>query len=169
MPRPRLCRRIRFQPGVTYFKPAGVRMIDLTETILTLEEFEAIRLVDLEETEQSKAGKQMKISQPTLSRLLKSARKKLSDAIINGKAIKIQGGTYKMAQPRGRGLGMGRGLGQGQGRGLGIGPGGRMGGFAAGPGGNCKCPTCGYEEQQVRGQPCMSKKCPKCSTLMTRA
>ncbi len=98
MVRPRLCRRIRFQPGVTYFKPAGVRMIDLAETILTLEEFEAIRLVDLEETEQSKAGKQMKISQPTLSRLLKSARKKLSDAIINGKAIKIHGGHFKFSQ-----------------------------------------------------------------------
>ena len=95
MPRPRICRRIRFQPDVTYFKPAGIRMIDLAETILTFDEFEAIRLIDLLSIAQEKAGKQMKISQPTLSRLLTSARKKLADAIINGKAIKVQGGNYK--------------------------------------------------------------------------
>ncbi len=149
-------------PGVTYFKPAGVAMASLNETILTVEEYEAIRLVDLENIAQNKAGKKMKISQPTLSRLLSSARKKLSDAIINGKAIKIQGGNYKMVQPRGRGLGMG------QGKGLGRGPGGRMGGSGAGPEGVCKCPKCGYEESQVRGQPCMNKKCPKCNALMSR-
>ena len=172
MPRPRIRRRISFMPEVTYFKPAGITMASLNETILTVDEYEAIKLVDLEGIAQNKAGKKMKISQPTLSRLLKSARKKLSDAIINGKAIKIKGGTYKMVQPRGRGLGIGRGqgrgLGRGAGRGMGIGPGGRMGGFAAGPGGVCKCPKCGYEEPQVRGQPCMNKKCPKCGTLMTR-
>jgi len=163
MPRPRRIRRISFMPEVTYFKPAGVTMASLNETILTIEEYEAIRLIDLEGVEQSKAGKKMNISQPTLSRLLKSARKKISDAIINGKAIKIQGGTYKMVQPKGRGLG------QGQGRGLGIGPRGRMQGKGAGPGGKCKCPKCGHEETQTRGQPCMNKKCPKCGTLMTRA
>ena len=46
---------------------------------------------------------------------------------------------------------------------------GRMGGpVAAGPGGICKCPKCGYEEPQIRGQPCMNKKCPKCETRMVR-
>ncbi|MFH1801697.1 MAG: DUF134 domain-containing protein [archaeon] len=95
MPRPRICRRIRFRPDVIYFKPAGIRLADLEEVILTLEEYEAVRLVDLEQTEQIKAGKQMNISQPTLSRLLKSARKKISDAIVKGKAIKIEGGNYK--------------------------------------------------------------------------
>lgn len=163
MPRPRICRWINFTPRVTYFKPAGVRTMDLKEVVLTLEESEAIRLIDFENTEQGEAGKKMKISQPTLSRLLKSARKKISDAIINGKAIKIQGGTYKMVQPRGRGLGLGKG------RGLGIGPRGRMQGVGAGPGGGCKCPKCGHEEPQIRGQPCMNKKCPKCKTLMIRA
>ena len=52
-------------------------------------EFEAIRLVDLNEIEQEKAGKEMQISQSTLSRVLKSGRKKIADAIVNGKAIKI--------------------------------------------------------------------------------
>ncbi len=144
-------------PEVTYFKPAGVPLAGLNEVVLSVDEYEAVRLVDLEEIGQKKAGKKMKISQPTLSRLLKSARKKISDAIINGKAIKIQGGDYKLVQirqTRGRGLGLGRG---------------RMRGFGAGPGGVCKCPECGYEEPQVRGQPCRSKKCPKCGALMVRA
>jgi len=95
MVRPRICRRIRFKPGVTYFKPAGIRMIELEEVILAFDEYEAIRLIDLENTEQGKAGKMMKISQPTLSRLLKSARKKLSEAIVKGKAIRIEGGNYR--------------------------------------------------------------------------
>ena len=93
--RPKICRRIRAKPRVTYFKPAGIRMIELKEVILTFEEYEAIRLVDLKEIDQGKAGKQMKISQPTLSRLLKSARKKISEAITKGKAIKIEGGNYR--------------------------------------------------------------------------
>jgi predicted DNA-binding protein (UPF0251 family) len=95
MPRPRICRRIHRNPETTYFKPSGVRITDLDEVVLTLEEYEAIRLIDLDETEQIKAGEMMNISQPTLSRLLKSARKKISDAIIHGKAIKIKGGSYK--------------------------------------------------------------------------
>ena len=159
MVRPRRARRISFQPNVTYFKPAGVSIAHLKETMLSFDELEVIRLVDSESLDQTEAAKKMKISQSTLSRLLKEGRKKLADAIIQGNSIKIQGGNFKMVQPRGRGLGMGRG------RGLG---GGRMGGFAAGPGGICKCAKCGYEEPQIRGQPCMNKKCPKCKSPMTR-
>ena len=89
MPRPCIKRRVRGRPSSCYFKPAGVRLNELSEIILELPEFEAIRLVDLEGIEQSKAGQMMGISQPTLSRLLGSARKKLSEAIIKGKAIRI--------------------------------------------------------------------------------
>lgn len=64
-------------------------MTELEEVVLELSEFEAIRLVDLEGIEQGEAGKKMEISQPTLSRLLSSARKKISEAIIKGKAIRI--------------------------------------------------------------------------------
>ncbi|MBT3405522.1 DUF134 domain-containing protein [archaeon] len=95
--RPRICRRIRGRPDVTYFKPAGIRMIDLKEVVLAMDEFEAIRLVDFEGIEQSVAGEKMKISQPTLSRLLKSARNKLAGAITNGNAIKIEGGNFKFS------------------------------------------------------------------------
>ncbi len=90
MPRPCRRRRVRGKPSSFYFKPSGKRMIELDEIVLTLPEFESIRLVDLQGVEQNKAGELMKISQPTFSRLLKSARRKISEAIVNGKAIKIQ-------------------------------------------------------------------------------
>ena len=90
MPRPCKRRRVRGRPNSSYFKPAGVKIRELDESVLTLPEFEAIRLVDFEEIEQSGAGEMMKISQPTFSRILKSARKKISEAIIKGKAIRIE-------------------------------------------------------------------------------
>jgi len=161
MVRPRRIRRIFFKPDVTYFKPAGIPMIRLKETTLSFDELEAIRLIDYEGMEQNRAGKKMKISQSTLSRLLREGRKKLADAIITGQAIKIQGGNFKMVQqPQGRGLGLGRSKLSG-GRG-------RMGRFAEGPGGTCVCPKCGYKEQHQVGVPCYQKKCPKCRSPMTR-
>ena len=105
MSRPRRFRRVWFEPNVTYFKPAGVRMIDLEESILTVDEFEAVRLKDLEGLDEETAAKKMNISQPTFNRLVSSARKKIAEAIVNGKAIKIEGGVYKMV---GRGMGFGR-------------------------------------------------------------
>jgi len=96
MVRPRLCRRIRFNPDVTYFKPRGVPLRELEEVILPVDEYEAVRLKDLEGLEQEECAKKMNISQPTFHRLVLSARRKVADAIINGKAIKIEGGNYKI-------------------------------------------------------------------------
>ena len=89
MVRPCIRRRVRGRPHSSYFKPAGIRMIELEESILTLPEFEAVRLIDFLEISQEEAGKKMQVSQSTLSRILKSGRKKIADAIINGKAIRI--------------------------------------------------------------------------------
>ncbi len=122
------------------------------------------RRLDYENVGQSKVAKKMKISQPTLSRILKSARKKIADALINGQAIRVKGGEYEMVQPRARGLGLGAGRGMGRAGGRG-----RMGGpAAAGPGGECVCPKCGYRKSHALGQPCYQMKCPKCGTKMTR-
>jgi len=90
MPRPCKRRRIRGNPNSNYFKPAGIPIRKLEEIELDISEFEAIRLIDFKEISQEMAAKQMQISQPTLSRILSSARKKISDSIINGKAIKIK-------------------------------------------------------------------------------
>jgi len=83
-------RRVRGRPGSTYFKPAGIGMRELSEVNLGKDEFEAIRLVDFENLSQGEAGVKMNVSQPTLSRILESARRKIADAIVNGKAIKIE-------------------------------------------------------------------------------
>ena len=90
MPRPHKRRRIQGRPNSNYFKPAGIPLKETEEIDLTMPEFEAIRLIDYKEESQENAAEKMHISQPTLSRILKSGRKKISEAIIKGKAIKIQ-------------------------------------------------------------------------------
>ena len=89
MPRPRLCRRIRFQPNITYFKPQGVPMRHLDIIELTSEEIEALRLKNIENLSQEQAAQKMNTSQSTFQRILSSAYKKTTQALIKGKAIKI--------------------------------------------------------------------------------
>ncbi len=96
MPRPRRLRKVLNLPKTNYFKPAGARISGLEEVLLNVDEYEAIRLKDYEELDQVKTAKKMEVSQPTLNRLLVSARKKISDAIVNGKGIRIEGGDYKV-------------------------------------------------------------------------
>lgn len=89
MVRPRLCRIIRFSPNVTYFKPQGVPMRFLKIVELTTEEVEALRLKNKKRLEQVECAKLMKTSQSTFQRILSSAYKKITEALIEGKAIKI--------------------------------------------------------------------------------
>ena len=96
MSRPIRCRRVGFNPEVTYFKPRGIPLRHLQEIILHMDEFEAIRLKDLLSLEQEDCAQKMGISQPTFHRLVSSARKKIAQAIIEGKAIKIEGGVYRV-------------------------------------------------------------------------
>lgn len=140
MVRPRIRRRVRFKPEATYFKPAGVRMVDLEEIVVTVDEMESLRLKDLLGLDQSSAAKKMNISQPTFHRLVLGARKKVADALVNGKAIRIEGGNYKMITGKG------------------------FGGIAM----NCVCPKCGYKMPKQRAVPCFKLKCPKCGSQMMR-
>jgi len=89
MARPRLYRRIRFNPDITYFKPQGVPMRDLEVIELTTEEVEALRLKNIKDLDQAKAAEAMKTSRSTFQRILTSACKKVTKALIEGKAIKI--------------------------------------------------------------------------------
>lgn len=100
MPRPRRCRRVCFQPEVTYFKPSGIRRCELEVITLAVDELEAVRLKDFQNLDQEKAAEEMNISQPTFHRLIQNARKKIADAIVNGKAIKVEGGDFKLDQCR---------------------------------------------------------------------
>lgn len=79
-----------FDPKVLYFKPAGVSLRELEEISLRTDELEAIRLKDFEGLDQEQSANKMQISQPTFHRTLLSARKKISDALVNGKSIRIE-------------------------------------------------------------------------------
>lgn len=100
MPRPTKWRRVSFLPEITLFKPAGVPTRLLEEVCLSVEEAEALRLKDLEGLQQEECAARMRISRPTFHRELASARRKVTDALINGKAIRIEGGNYQMAMRR---------------------------------------------------------------------
>lgn len=89
MPRPKKKRRCLCNPCSGYFKPQGIPCNKLKEVILEKDEVEAIRLRDVEGLDQVKAAKSMKISQPTFARVLRSAHHKISTALLDGKAIKL--------------------------------------------------------------------------------
>lgn len=97
MGRPPRCRRVGFLPQVTYFKPAGIPLRILDEVHLAVEETEAIRLKDIEGLEQEECARKMNISRTTFQRLLGSARKKIAQALLTGRAIRIGGGNFEIA------------------------------------------------------------------------
>ena len=90
MPRKKCKRLIRSAPHITYYKPAGIPLRQLSEVILHLDEFEAIRLADQEKHYQDKAAEMMHISRQTFGRIITAAHKKIAEALIYGKAIKIE-------------------------------------------------------------------------------
>jgi predicted DNA-binding protein (UPF0251 family) len=106
-------------PQTNYYKPRGIPLSVLEEVTLTVDEFEAIRLTDLEGLYQADAAEKMSVSRQTLGRILESAHKKIADALVNGKALLIKGGTVEIipgpsdtAGPHRFGSGPKRGRGQ---------------------------------------------------------
>jgi predicted DNA-binding protein (UPF0251 family) len=89
MPRPKKYRRVCCNPSVFYFKPRGIPVYELEEVILDSDELESLRLADLLTFSHEKAAEEMKISRATFGRIVESARKKIADAVINGKAVRI--------------------------------------------------------------------------------
>jgi len=83
-------------PEVSYFKPAGIPLRALEDVGLTVEELEAVRLKDVEGLQQEECAERMHISRPTFHRVLGAARRKIADALINGKAIRIEGGKFAL-------------------------------------------------------------------------
>lgn len=96
MVRPRKDRMVAFNPEVSYFKPRGIPMVDLDEVCLTVDEREAIRLSDLLNLSHEDAGRKMGVSRATFGRIIQKARKIVADALINGKAINVEGGNFKL-------------------------------------------------------------------------
>ena len=96
MPRPNKCRKVFSNPDTVYFKPAGIPKHDLEEIVLTIDEYEAIRLADYEGLYQEKAAAQMNVSRQTFGNIVNSAHKKIADFLINGKALQISGGSIEI-------------------------------------------------------------------------
>jgi predicted DNA-binding protein (UPF0251 family) len=94
--RPKKTRWIRCKPGERCFRPQCKSLDELEGVVLTLDEFEALRLSDLEGLTQEEVAKQMKVHRSTISRILVAAHKKVADALVNIKAIRIEGGCCKV-------------------------------------------------------------------------
>jgi len=136
-------RFVNTAPRASFFKPSGIPARELEKQELTLDGFEALRLVDCEGMQQQDAAELMGISRPTLSRILSEARKAVATALTKGRAIQIEGGEFHYVggcdsdspnsggddmpgqgrcctrQGGGKGQGQGRGMGQGKGQGMG--------------------------------------------------
>lgn len=100
MARPRSCRRVGSVPGCTFFKPTGTPLSMLEEVVLTVDEYEAVRLADLESLYQEQAAEKMHVSRQTFGRIIESAHKKVAEALVKGKALRIEGGEFEMAGMR---------------------------------------------------------------------
>ena len=96
MARPRNCRRVECLPESQYFKPRGIPLSVLEEINITLDEFEAIRLADLEGLYQDQAAEKMNVSRQTFGRIIDSAHKKVAESLVHGKALKIEGGDFEI-------------------------------------------------------------------------
>lgn len=94
--RPKKTRWVKCLPGERCFKPICKPLDKAKSVYLTLDEFEAIRLADLKGLKQIDAAKKLKISRPTFSRIVSSARNKVADGLVNIKAIRIEGGCCKI-------------------------------------------------------------------------
>lgn len=190
MSRPRRLRRILEEPQIRCFKPEGTNMDSLESVKITIDEFEAIRLRDYHNIQQKRSAEVMGISQPTFHRILSSARKKISKALIEGTPIIIIGDDFITDKERYicaicgfKWLNPGKEyhncpdcqsedikLIKNDSHPERTDPtlilrksyGGQ--GMGAGPPLVCKCPNCGYESRKKRGVPCKNTTCPQCKT-----
>lgn len=96
MVRPYKERRVEQLPPIKSYKPVGVPMYDIDEIILAFEEMEALRLVDVEQLDMGEAAEKMAVSRPTLHRIVNKARQKVATALWQGKALTIEGGSYRL-------------------------------------------------------------------------
>ena len=101
--RPFKPRCVAYIPGVTVFKPAGVPAKYLTQVTVHLDELEALRLVNIEGLDQEQAAQQMGVSRPTVGRMLKEARRKITQALVNGEALLLEHGKAPINHKESRG------------------------------------------------------------------
>ncbi len=190
MSRPRVFRKISKEPKIRCFKPESENFEDMEPIKISLDEFEAIRLRDYHNMKQVKAAAIMEISQSTFHRILSSARKKISKALIEGNSITIVGDEFITNKKRYKCNVCGfewlstekeydkclecqsKDIIRIEDEEIQIKTdpsilerrsfGGQ--GLGEGPPRLCKCPNCGYEHPKTRSVPCKNTKCPVCET-----
>lgn len=194
MPRPRIFRRITEEPQIRCFKPERDDIDSLEPIEITIDEFEAIRLRDYHDIQQKKSAEIMGVSQPTFHRILTSARKKISRALVEGNTIMIVGGDsitdkkrykcnicgFEWINPKKEydkcpdcksdNIGIkveDEGLSNEDSLLQRRSFGGR--GMGVGPPRVCKCPNCGYESPKTQAIPCKNTICPECETPLCGA
>lgn len=84
------------EPAYGFFKPQGIPLRELEVVSLSVEELEALRLADIEELYQESAAERMEVSRPTFQRILKEAHRKVAIALVEGKALGIEGETTSL-------------------------------------------------------------------------
>jgi uncharacterized protein len=100
--RPMKCRCVRRMPRVRYFKPLDIPESRLERIVLTIDECEALCLADRQGMYQADAAAKMKVSRQTFGNIVESARRKVAEAILCGKMLKIDGGTFKLTGNTGK-------------------------------------------------------------------
>lgn len=100
MGRPHNCRNINYIPESRYFKPRAIPLARLDEVVLALDELEALRLADFEGLYHDAAAEKMGVSRQTFGRILETARHKVAEFLVEGKALKIEGGNITMPSQR---------------------------------------------------------------------
>ncbi len=100
MPRKKKVCLVEFLPPAVYYKPAGIPLLELDEVTLSVEELEAIRLKDLDGLDQEQCAEKMQVARTTFQRVLYSAHLKIATALVDGKALRIEGGHFKMPSVR---------------------------------------------------------------------
>ncbi len=138
--RPVTCRSVYELPKITCFMPEGVALDGMQGIVLTVDELEAIRLADKEGLYHADAAVKMNVSRPTFGRILESARKKVAEALVDGKKICIHGGVIRSL----------------------------CGTLATDRPDICVCPECTAELPHKKGEPCRESACPHCGALLKR-
>lgn len=98
MPRPRKWRKVCCLPVNNLFGPLNSPNLNNKIIIMSVEEYEAIRLIDLEGLMQEECAERMNVARTTVQRIYNEARKKLADALVNGNILKIEGGDYQLCE-----------------------------------------------------------------------
>lgn len=103
VPRPHKCRTICALPKAGGFEPIG--KVCEHAVVMSLDEYEVIRLIDLEGLTQEQCAAQINVSRTTVTGIYESVRRKIADAIVNQKRLIIEGGNYRVCEGRGKGCG----------------------------------------------------------------